>query len=301
MKFYGGGDYSRASLRRLYDPENEQNMTFNFVGYRMLAENQAILGRVTYRFNSQYHVPYAIEQNPHADDPLVLTDTTTGNIFTDGPAIELAYHIQPWSRLGFGAAVVYEISTGLKEQYTRPRTIHRNFEGRLGLTYQVSTEWVIGSYLNLSYLQDQIELDKSWDGRDIHTIRYRTEQVYRSVVQEFDRYINLDGLWYNFSIQHHRGRLQNVLSLDYVKNLQEVADQTGTVRRMDSYWHQQGYRISYHGRYFLGRMVLAVKGIYLAQEDYSDHPSLPILITERTRITYEIGGESPSRSIFCCW
>jgi hypothetical protein len=289
LKFYGGSNYYHTSFKRLYDPEKEQNVYFNFIGYKILSPNQAIWGKVSYSFNNKYHLPYALERYPYADDPLVLADTTIGNILSDGPTIEIAYHYQPWSKLGLGLGIVYDISTGLKEQYTRPRTIHRNFEGKLAFTYHLSPQLIIGSWLNGAFLQDQIELTKSWDGKDIYTRRYRSEWVYRGVLAEFDRYINLNSWHYNLAAQYIRKNFHNVLSFDYVLNIQEVADKAGTNRRLDSQWYQRGFRLNYRTRLFISKYILGLQGSYLAQDDWSEHPDLPILITDRSRNVYELG------------
>ncbi len=289
LKFSGGGDYHHSSFRRKYDPEIEQNVFFHFTGYKIMAANQAIWGKVRYAFNNQYHVPYALESRPYADDPVLLADTTIGNIVSDGPEIEIAYHYQPWSKLGVGLEVVYDLSTSLKEQYTRPRTIHRDFALKFGMAYHILSHFVIGSWLQASFLQDQIELNKSWDGKDIYTRRYRSELVYRGIVQEFDRYINLDRWHYNLALQFRRQKYHMLLSFDYLHDAQEVADNTGTVRQMDSYWYQDGYQLDYRARIFINQLTVGVYGSFLWQDDFSKHPNLPILITDRSRHIYEGG------------
>lgn len=289
LKFSGGGDYYHSSFRRPYDPEIEQNVFFNFTGYKIMATNQAIWGKVQYTFHNQYHLPYAIEPQPYADDPVLLADTTIGNMVSDGPQIEIAYHYQPWSKLGFGLEMLYDLSTSLKEQYTRPRTIHRDFAIKFGMAYHLLPQLVIGSWLQASFLQDQIELSKSWDGKDIYTRRYRSEAVYRGIVQEFDRYINLDSWYYNLAIQLLRQKYHMLLSFDYLYHTQEVADNTGTIRKMDSYWYQDGYQLSYRSRIFINKLIVGLYGRYLIQDDFSEHPNLPILITQRSRHIYEVG------------
>lgn len=289
LKFSSGGDYYHSNFRRRYDPEIEQNVFFHFTGYKIMAPNQAIWGRVHYIFKNRYHVPYAIDPHPYADDSALLADTTIGNIILDGPEIEIAYQYQPWSRLGVGLEVVYDLWTSLKEQYTRPRTIHRDFAIKFGLAYHILPHLVIGSWLQASFLQDQIELNKSWDGKDIYTRRYRSELVYRGIVQEFDRYINLDRWHYNLALQFLRQKYHMLLSFDYLYNMQEVADNTGTIRQIDSYWYQNGYQVDYWARIFINQLTLGVYGSYLAQTDFSKHPNLPILITDRSRHIYEVG------------
>lgn len=291
LKFYSSGNYYNTSLKRQYDPEKEQNLSFNFIGFKKLTHNQAVLGRVNYHFNNKYHRMNAIEENPYADDPLVLTDSISGNFYSDGPGVDIIYHYQPFSKLGLGAGIIYEISTGLKKQYTRPRTIHRNFEGKIALTYRLTSDLILGSYLATSRLQDQIELVKSWDGRDIFTRRYRSELVYREILGEFDRYYNLDGWHFNLALQFYPGKanFQNLLVFNYLDNTQETTDQAGTKRNMDSYWYQKINLLTYYGRFFLRRMVIGLKLAYMEESDWSKHPSLPILITERSRQNYEVG------------
>jgi hypothetical protein len=292
LKFYGGANYYHTTLKREFDPDMEQNLIFDFEGYKILSDIQAIWGRVDYNFNNRYHIANALDRNPYAGDPVLLSDTTSGNFYTDGPRLEVGYNIQPLSRLGFGAQILYEISTGLKKQYTRPRTIHRNFETKIAFTYSLSKNISVGSYLNLSFLQDQIELVKSWDGKEIHTLRYRSELVYRSALGSFDRYKNLDGWHYNAAVQYYstNNRFQNLFSFDYYKFSQEISDHTGASRHLEPYWYQNIYHLFYYGRLIKGSMVVGISAGYHNYEDWSEHPDFPIMITQENRKVWEIGG-----------
>ncbi len=292
LKFYTGADYFHTSLKRLYDPEKEQNLYFSFEGVKILGKNQVFLGKVTYTFNRLYRVYRAIEPNPYNDDPLVLTDTTTGSFYTDGPAIRVAYQNQVLPKLGVGVEVDYRISTGLKKQYTRPRTIHRNFAGKVGVTYRFSPDLVWGGYFKGSFLQDQVELERSWDGRTIYTLRYRSESVYRATAGNYDRYINLDGFQLNSAVQFyaHRKKFRNLFELNLFKRQQKITDKFSSKKETDSPWYNYAIGASYQGRYFFNRLIFGLKLAYLYGEDWSEHPDYSILITERHQEWYRVAG-----------
>jgi len=292
LKFYSGADYSHTSLKRMYDPQKRQNLYFTFEGVKILGKNQVFWGKVKYNFNRKYRVYRAIEPNPYNDDPLVLTDTTSGSFYTDGPVIQVAYHNQVLPKLGVGIEMEYDISTGLKKQYTRPRTIHRNFEGKVGMTYRLSPNLVWGSYFKSSFLQDQIELTRSWDGKTIYTRRYRSESVYRVVVGSYDRYNNLDGFQFNTAVQYftHRNNFRNLLEFNLFKSKQKVTDKFSARKETDSPWFNYALSSVYQGRYIFNRLILGLKLSYLYCEDWSEHPDYPLLITERHQERYQIAG-----------
>jgi len=291
LRFYGGGNYYHTSLARTYDPHKEQNLTFNFEGLKQLKSNQTIRGGIGYNFNRKYQQAYAIERDPYYDDPLILTDTTSGNIFEDGPGIFVVYSYQPFQKVSFGIESAYQISTSLKKQYTRARTIHRNFETKVALVYHLSPGFFLGTSLNGSFLQDQIELRESWDEKSIYTIQYRSELVFRNKFGEFDRYINLDGLEYNLNLQHysHDQKLQHLLSFRYIRNKQRAKDKIGSNQRKDSDWIQNGFELQYDFRLFINEFLIGLETKFSRTADWSEHPTLPILITERTRRRLEIG------------
>ncbi len=291
LRFYSGGNYYHSSLARNYDPNKEQNLFFNFEGLKQLKSNQAIRGGIGYNFNRKYQLADAIERDPYYDDPLILTDTTTGNIFEDGPGIFLIYGYQPFQKLSFGIESAYQISTSLKKEYTRARTIHRNFETKVALVYHLAPGFFLGTSLNGSFLQDQIELRESWDKKSIYTIQFRSELVFRDKFGEFDRFVNLDGLDYNLSLQHysHDQKLQHLMSFRYLHNKQTAKDKIGSNQLKDSDWIQNGYQLRYGFRLFYKSFLLALESKFSRTEDWSEHPTLPILITERTRRRLEIG------------
>lgn len=292
LKFYSGGDYAHTSLKRAYDPAKQQNLFVTFEGIKILGQHQIFWGKVNYRFNRKYQVSHAIEPNPYNDDPLVLTDTTTGNVYTDSPVVQVAYHNQILPKIGIGVEMEYDISTGLKKQYTRPRTIHRNFEGKIGITYRLRPNLVWGSYLKAAFLQDQIELVTSWDGKTIYTLRYRSESVYRVGVGNYDRYMNLDGFRFNTAVQYVSPdkNSRHLLEFNYFNRKQKVVDKFPGKFQTDSPWFNFAIGSGYRGRYIFNRLVLGLKINYLYAEDWSKHPDYPLLITERHKHQYQVAG-----------
>ncbi len=283
LKFYSNGGYYHSSLRRKYDPEMEQNLSFAFEGLKRLGQQQAIWGRVDYQFDRKFHVFRALEENPY-NDPLLLADTTTGNFYNDGPAIQFRYHYQPFRKIGFGAEVNYVISSGIKKQYTRPRTIHRNFELKLAFAWHLHPNLILGGFVNGTFMQNQIELKRSWDGKDIYTLRYRSETVYRLGIGDYDRYINEDGVKLNLALQYFglNKKLQNLIQFNYLAGNQKIADERGLLREADSPWFKNGFHIQYNNRVLSGRWVFGTELSFEQVEEWNEHPLLPILITENS-------------------
>jgi hypothetical protein len=291
LRFYSGGNYNHTSLVRTYDPRKEQNLFINFEGLKQLKSNQAVLGGIRYNFNRKYQLAYALERTPYNDDPLILADTTTGSIFEDGPTVFITYNYQPLKKISIGIESEYQISTSLKKEYTRPRTIHRNFESKIALVYKISPRFFVGTFLSGSYLQDQIELQDSWDGKAIYVLEYRSELVYREKFGNFDRYIFLNGMDYNLSLQYQtkNQKSQHLLTFHYLRNKQTIEDKTNTVQRSDSYWFQYGFVLQYDYRFVWKKFVFSLESGMTNADDWSEHPFLPILITERSCNNLRLG------------
>ncbi len=70
------------------------------------------------------------------NDPFYMTDLTTGDFQHDGPSMSADYALRIRPKLFVGAGFDYDISTGLKDTYTKPEIVHNKFMANLGITYE---------------------------------------------------------------------------------------------------------------------------------------------------------------------
>ncbi len=285
LKMYTVGDYSHGNLHRTWDPASTQNLLFNFQGYKRLNDSQAFYGQVNYAFNDYYSVQNAIELNPYADDPLVLTDTTTGSFRYDGPSINVGYQYQVNKKMSLGANLNYDISQGLKKQFTRPRILHRDFAATAGLGYAFNGNWTVAGDFTYQILQDQTEITShQLEGLDPRIKRFRSELLFRQLNGSFNRYTNWDVYEYNVALhnQNNAGTFQQLAQADYRYTTQKTFDET-SLKVYDSDWYGTYYNGSYQNRWLLPEKGLTlgarISGGYLSS--FSEHPTLHILITER--------------------
>ncbi len=283
--------FDRGDFKRYYDPESKLDLNFRAEGVKFLSEREAFWGKVNYSILRRYSVPRAIERQPYADDPLVMADTTTGHFSYDGPQVNVQYQYQLTKRFGLGAEVFYEIGQGIKDRFTRPRIIHRDFGLKLGSSVKLKENLILGGYFNYLVLQDQTEIKRSTiDGRDPFVLRYRSELVYRLQTGTFDRYVSLDRYIFNLALHHRNasGTFNQVARFDYAYLYQETFDETA-YRIPDSDWYASVFEGWYQFRWQSAenRRVFGARlgGRYLSS--FSQHPTLAILITDRTVATLQ--------------
>ncbi len=283
--------FDKGDFKRYYDPESKLDLNFRAEGVKILSEKEAFWGKVNYSILKRYSIPYAIELHPYADDPLVMADTTIGNFSYDGPQVNVQYQYQLVKWLGVGLEVFYEIGQGIKDRFTRPRIIHRDFAAKIGSSVQLKDNLVLGGYFDYRILQDQTEIKRSTiDGRDPFVLRYRSENVYRLQTGTFDRYVSLDRYIFNLALHHRNvsGTFNQVARFDYKYFYQSTFDETA-YRIPDSDWYASVFDGWYQMRWQSAenRRVFGVRlgGRYLSS--FSQHPTLAILITDRTVTTLQ--------------
>ncbi|MEJ2636474.1 MAG: hypothetical protein P8184_14425 [Calditrichia bacterium] len=286
LKINSYGNYQHGSLRRVLDPAANRNLLFNAQGYKKLSERQAFYGQVSYDLLKNYSVKNAIDPDPYGDDPLVLMDSTTGDFNYNGPKAQVCYQNQISSRFSLGGEITYGISQGLKDQFTRPRIIHRDFAAGIGMGYRLGRYLLIGTIINYETVQNQTEVTgKQLEAFDPVIKRFRSESVFRVIKGGFNRYTNRDNYSFNLSIQNGGiGReFQQVVQLNYRYGVQKTYDNVDLNKIYDSPWFGRYYNASYQNRWIVpgGKWILGARfsGNYLSS--FSRHPDLDIMITER--------------------
>ncbi|GAB4365813.1 MAG: hypothetical protein Kow0042_05300 [Calditrichia bacterium] len=285
LKIYGTGSYYHGDFKRQYDPQAVQNILFHAEGFKQLGAKQGFWGQVNYTFLRHYNLPFAVEPHPYHDDPLVMTDSTIGSYNYDGPQIQVAYQYRLSERLSLGAELFYEISQGLKREFTRPRILQRDFAAKIAANFYAGKAVSIGGQYGYLTCNDLIEFETSRiDGMSPQVNRFRSESVYRQVTGNFDRYVEIGSHYLNFAAQHHweAANLQQLIQLNYRNYGQETFDETAR-KIYDSDWFADFYHLEYEIRKATpeNKMDWGVRLGRKYKSSWSQHPELPILITER--------------------
>lgn len=295
-QIYLNGGHGFGDLHREYDPRSQRDYQTHVEGIKHLSPRQAFWGRVDYDIQKWQDRPYALELNPYNDDPIMTADTTVGDFTAHGPEVTTRYQLQVSRRLGMGAKINYQILQSIKDRYTRARILRRNFAAQLAGVWQISPALHLGGYFEYRDMQDELEMKRSEvDGVDPLVRRYRSELVYWQVtgnpIQHVDRYF--DSRW-NLSLQHAStsGRFVQIFAADYIYHRMEAFDKKSK-KYPDSDWYADDYRLAYQNRLisWLGGMDLGIRLTGRYQKSHSQHPSLDILITERslTEVTAAFG------------
>jgi hypothetical protein len=164
-------------LKRSYDPEGINDVTFGASGFKRLGDRHAIRGSIDFGRRVHENVPRSLEIDQY-NDPFYMTDETTGTFEYYGPSTKVDYSLRLWRGLYVGAGLDYDLSTGLKDTYTRPEIIHDHFRGNLGVIVEPFDSWAIGVLARPVRTQNRTEFDKTVEGYDNLIYRYYGDGIY---------------------------------------------------------------------------------------------------------------------------
>jgi hypothetical protein len=85
-----------------------------------------------------------------------------------------------------GVGFDYDISTGLKDAYTRPQVVHNYVRGNIGLLVQPRSAWRLGLIVRPMRLQNRTNFDKTDEGYDNTIRRYSGDSIYE--IRSFSSY-----------------------------------------------------------------------------------------------------------------
>jgi len=188
---FQSGDY-----RRFYDPEKSSKYLLSFDGTKILKDG-AFRGYVIYEIENRVNVNLALSRYPYNGVPFRMTDTTTGNFLYNGPRVGFQYSFIPVRDFYVGLDLNYQIVDGLKNIYSRAKSLWRNIDGSLNLAYKFSDDFVVGGKLTLLDNKESIEA-KSEDLFDAEIFNFRgdtyafrrrsqtVEQTYREKLARYD-------------------------------------------------------------------------------------------------------------------
>ena len=175
----------QGGLKRPYDPQLQNDARATFQGRKRLSDRQATAGFFRYERLWQREQRYSLEGDPY-NDPFYLTDRTTGDLKHWGPVMAVDYSLRLGDRAAIGAGLDYEISTGLKDYYTRPEIVHNYARGNFGLILQPRRAWLVGFIVRPERLQNRTNFDKADEGYDNIIYRYSGDGIYE--IRSFSSY-----------------------------------------------------------------------------------------------------------------
>lgn len=188
---FQSGDY-----RRFYDAEKNSIYSLSFDGTKILKDG-AFRGYVIYEIENRKNVNRALSRYPYNGVPFRMTDTTTGDFLYNGPRVGFQYSFIPLKNFYLGFDLNYQIVDGLKNIYSRAKSLWRNIDGSINLAYKFSDDFVVGGKLTMLDNKESIEA-KSEDLFDAEIFNYRgdtfafrrrsqtVEQTYREKLNRYD-------------------------------------------------------------------------------------------------------------------
>lgn len=187
-----GLSQDEGELKRPYDPLLVNDAYLLFEGQKRLSDRHVVWGRFSYDRFQQREQARSLELDQY-NDPFYLTDLTTGDILYYGPTARVDYALRLSPRLTVGAGLDYDISTGLKDVYTRPQIVHNFFKANLALLAQPQRHWLVGLMAAPVRLQNRTDFDKTDEGYDNQIYRYAGDAIYE--IRSFSSYSIREVLW----------------------------------------------------------------------------------------------------------
>ncbi len=185
---------SQGDLRRDYDPQLVNNFFIGVEGNKQLSDRQTVKGYIDYQRLRDREVYRNLEMDQY-NDPFYLSDQTTGDFDYYGPRASIDWGIRLVEGLYLGAGLDYEVSTGLKQVYTKPEIVHNYAKALFGLAWQASRKWTFGINYTPARLQNRTEFAKTDEGYDNVIQGYAGDEIYE--VRAFSSYTIRDVMFSN--------------------------------------------------------------------------------------------------------
>lgn len=164
------GDY-----KRLYDFSGADMGGLSFTGLKPLGENGTFLGKASYSFEQRKDVYRSLKINPYGGEAFFTADSTTGNFRYDGPRVGFAYSFELLPGLFTGVEANYGILDGMKNIYSKAKTLFRDVNGKAGLAYAVSNNIVLGVDFELFDSQESLEMQNPLSQTKVEIYNFRGE------------------------------------------------------------------------------------------------------------------------------
>ena len=273
MRFVFGLDEESGELKREYDPLLVNNLYVGFDGVRQLSENQVVGAEFRYTRLWQREMYHSLELDQY-NDPFYLTDLTTGDFEYYGPSAKVDYGLRLGERLLIGFGFDYDISTGLKQEYTRPQIVHNYFRGNLGLVYEAADDWLIGVIARPIRLQNRTNFEKTEEGFDNIFYSYSGDGIYElHTVSSYQITELLYGVDLELQSFYITERIQAGALFNYTFEQNELQYKV-TNREIRGFWQDDAYDLKLRARYTPEDLPLTigVSGRYLDREGWAKRP-----------------------------
>lgn len=166
-----GFGFSNLDYRRLYEPQKTFFYNLSFDGIKKLKEG-TFRGYVKYEIENRKNVYRSLACSPYNGNPFFITDTTTGDFVYNGPRVGFQYSFEFLKNLFVGFELNYRILDGLKNIYTRSKTLVRDIDGSYSFAYVFNEDFIIGGSVILADKKESIEA-KAEDLFDAEIFNYR--------------------------------------------------------------------------------------------------------------------------------
>jgi hypothetical protein len=176
---------TKGDLRRDYDPHLVNDLFIGVEGNKQLSDRQTVRGYIDYQRLWDREVYRNLEGDQY-NDPFYLNDQTTGDFEYYGPRTSIDWGIRLREGLWFGAGLDYNISTGLKQVYTRPEIVHNHAQGIFSLAWQAGKKWVLGVSYRPLRNQNRTKFAKPDEGFDNVIQGYSGDEIFE--VRAFSSY-----------------------------------------------------------------------------------------------------------------
>ncbi|MCX6149806.1 MAG: hypothetical protein NTX22_04710 [Ignavibacteriales bacterium] len=177
LKFITNIDNNWGNYKRNLDPLGIHNQKLTASGIKQLSSNETFLGTASYSVERKSDLPNTLKYDTYSGEAFFMTDSATGNFIYDGPSIGFIYNRQLNDNFFAGAEMNYKILNGLKKKYSHAKTLLRILDGKFGLSYQFSNDFIFGMHIGFYDSQESIE-SKSEELTYLEILNYRGEKYF---------------------------------------------------------------------------------------------------------------------------
>ncbi len=273
IRFKVGWEEEQGDLKRQYDPHLTNNLYGGFSGMKALGDRHVARGEVRYYRYVEREIYHSVEREQY-NDPFYLTDVTTGDFEYYGPSMEVDYSLRLNPDLIVGASLDYDISTGLKQEYTRPDIVHNYVKATLGMTYRMGDRWIMGITASPRRRSNRTNFARTDEGYDNIVHFYSGDGIYE--VRSFQGWTYREVMWggdFRWQGFYMGDRFRMGTILEY--GIEQNTLRSGSRQRLKKgYWQDQTYDFRMMGRYKPGNipLVLGFRGELLKKDGWARRP-----------------------------
>jgi len=280
-----------GDLRRPYDPREVFSYSAAAKGIQKLGKNHVITGSIRFGWLNNQGVTSSLELDQY-NDPFYMTDQTRGDFQHDGPSMAVDYSLRLHPKVLVGAGFDFDLSTGLKDVYTRPEIVHDHFLANLGAIYEIEPNWTAGLIVRPRRTQNRTEFEKTDEGFDNLIYRYYGDAIYdifatsSYTVREVAKGIEL-------GVQNFYTADQWGVGAQFSYDIEENEIKYGTsTQELLGYWQDTAYDIAFTGRYMFEGMplTLGASGRFMTDDGWARRPEYEDVLLYESDVDLWSGG-----------